>query len=113
MSVRRLFYGRHTAQHPAAVTTNKNEKFRSLKSKENIHKKETRDLYCSRLTLLSKNLSCFINVKMLTIEQEQMTGLNESFDSDYIDIIRCFNFMFNNFRSHYTDVSIHQENMSV
>ena len=34
------FYGRHMAQHPAAVTTNNNEKFRSLKSKENIHKKE-------------------------------------------------------------------------
>ena len=34
------FYGRHTAQHPAAVTTNNNEKFRSFKSKENIHKKE-------------------------------------------------------------------------
>ena len=28
------------AQHPAAVTTNNNEKFRSFKSKENIHKKE-------------------------------------------------------------------------
>ena len=27
------------AQHPAAVTTNNNEKFRSLKSKENIQKK--------------------------------------------------------------------------
>ena len=34
------FYGRHTAQHPAAVTTNNNEKFRSFKSKENMHKKE-------------------------------------------------------------------------
>ena len=34
------FYGRHTAQHPAAVTTNNNEKFRSFKSKENIRKKE-------------------------------------------------------------------------
>ena len=28
------------AQHPAAVTTNNNEKFRSFKSKENIDKKE-------------------------------------------------------------------------
>ena len=34
------FYGCHTAQHPAAVTTNNNEMFRSFKSKENIHKKE-------------------------------------------------------------------------
>ena len=34
------FYGRHTAQHPAAVIRNKNKKFRSLKSKENIQKKE-------------------------------------------------------------------------
>ena len=38
MSAGRL-YGRHTAQHPAAVTTNNNENFRSFKSKENIHKK--------------------------------------------------------------------------
>ena len=28
------------AQHPAAVTIHNNEKFRSFKSKENIHKKE-------------------------------------------------------------------------
>ena len=28
------------AQHPAAVTKNDNEKCRSFKSKENIHKKE-------------------------------------------------------------------------
>ena len=34
------FYGRHTAQHPAAVIRNDNKKFRSFKSKENIHKKE-------------------------------------------------------------------------
>ena len=34
------FYGRNTAQHPAAVTTNNNEKFRAFKSKENIHKKD-------------------------------------------------------------------------
>ena len=34
------FYGRHTAQHPAAVIRNNNKKFRSFKSKENIHKKE-------------------------------------------------------------------------
>ena len=34
------FYGRHMAQHPAAVITNNNKKFRSFKSKENIHKKE-------------------------------------------------------------------------
>ena len=34
------FYGRHTAQHPAAVTTNNNEKFRSFKSKENIIRKK-------------------------------------------------------------------------
>ena len=34
------FYGRHTAQHPAAVIANNNEKFRSFKSRENIHKKE-------------------------------------------------------------------------
>ena len=31
------FYDCHTAQYPAAVTTNNNEKFRSFKSKENIH----------------------------------------------------------------------------
>ena len=29
------FYGRHTAQHPAAVIRNNNKKFRSFKSKEN------------------------------------------------------------------------------
>ena len=34
------FYGRDTAQHPAAVTANNNQKLRSFKSKENIHKKE-------------------------------------------------------------------------
>ena len=35
------FYGRHTAQHPAAVIIgNHNKKFRSFKSKENIHKKK-------------------------------------------------------------------------
>ena len=34
------FYGRHTAQHPAAMIRNNNKKFRSFKSKENIHKKE-------------------------------------------------------------------------
>ena len=34
------FYGRHTAQHPAAVSANNNEKFRFFKSKENIHKNE-------------------------------------------------------------------------
>ena len=34
------FYGRHTAKHPAAVIRNDNKKFRSFKSKENIHKKE-------------------------------------------------------------------------
>ena len=34
------FYGRHTAQHPAAVIRNNNKKLRSFKSKENIHKKE-------------------------------------------------------------------------
>ena len=34
------FYGHHTAQHPTAVTTHNIEKFRSFKSKENIHKKE-------------------------------------------------------------------------
>ena len=34
------FYGRHTAQHPAAVIINNNKKFRSFKSKENTHKKE-------------------------------------------------------------------------
>ena len=33
-------YGRHTAQHPAAVTISNNEMFRSFKSKENIHKIE-------------------------------------------------------------------------
>ena len=38
--VRGTFYGHHTAQHPAAVITNNNKKFRSFKSKENIHKKE-------------------------------------------------------------------------
>ena len=34
------FYGRHTTQHPAAVIRNDYKKFRSFKSKENIHKKE-------------------------------------------------------------------------
>ena len=34
------FYGRHTAQHPAAVIRNNNKKLRSFKSKENMHKKE-------------------------------------------------------------------------
>ena len=34
------YYGRHKAQHPAAVTTNYNEKLRSFKSKENIRLKE-------------------------------------------------------------------------
>ena len=34
------FYGRHTAQQAAAVIRNDNKKFRSFKSKENIHKKE-------------------------------------------------------------------------
>ena len=34
------FYGRHTAEHPAAVRANNNKKFRSFKSKENNHKKE-------------------------------------------------------------------------
>ena len=34
------FYGGHTEQHPAAVTTNNNEKCRYFKSKENTHKKE-------------------------------------------------------------------------
>ena len=34
------FYGRHTAQHPAAVIVNNDKKFRAFKSKENIHKKE-------------------------------------------------------------------------
>ena len=34
------FYGRHTAKHPAAVIINNDKKFRSFKSKENIHKKE-------------------------------------------------------------------------
>ena len=38
--VRGDFYGRHMAQHPAAVIRNNNKKFRSFKSKENIHKKE-------------------------------------------------------------------------
>ena len=32
------FYGRYTAQHPAAVIRNNSKKFRSFKSKENIHK---------------------------------------------------------------------------
>ena len=40
MSAWRLFYGHQTAQHPAAVIRNNKEKFRSFKSKENIHKKE-------------------------------------------------------------------------
>ena len=34
------FYGRHTAQNPAAVIRNNNKKSISFKSKENIHKKE-------------------------------------------------------------------------
>ena len=34
------FYDCHTAQHPAAVIRNNSKKFRSFKSKENIHKKE-------------------------------------------------------------------------
>ena len=34
------FYGRYTAQHPAAVKVNNNNKFRSFKSKENIYKNE-------------------------------------------------------------------------
>ena len=40
MSARRLFTAAITAQHPAAVIINNNKKFRSFKSKENIHKKE-------------------------------------------------------------------------
>ena len=46
------FYGRHMAQHPAAVIINNNKKFRSFKSKENIHKKEVgpyRGFGCSSL----------------------------------------------------------------
>ena len=34
------YNSRHTAQHPAAATTNNNKKLRSFKSKENIHKKD-------------------------------------------------------------------------
>ena len=43
------FYGRHTAQHPAAVIRNNNKKFRSFKSKEIIYKKDfgQGQKYCS------------------------------------------------------------------
>ena len=34
------FFGRHTAQHPAAVIRNNNKKFRTHKSKENIQRKK-------------------------------------------------------------------------
>ena len=34
------FYGRHTAQRPAAVLANNSKNVRSFRSKENIHKIE-------------------------------------------------------------------------
>ena len=74
-------YGRHTAQHPAAVTTNNNEKFRSFKSKENIHEKEVGP-YCDftavsaikassvTLTWQKEPVEDTVNLQFLTWQKE-------------------------------------------
>ena len=45
------FYGRHTAQHPAAVIVNNNKKFRSFKSKETFIRKKKKNWAIPRFQL--------------------------------------------------------------
>ena len=58
------FYGHHTAKHPAAVTTNNNEKFRSFKSKENVHKKEVGPYQHIDLMYLSRTWHTYLFFKI-------------------------------------------------